>query len=110
MPEEDLVELKFRLYDGSDIGPFRYSPASTVAMLKERIVTEWPKGHTLQHCAFIIFSVFGGYLMNAILLFYFRFVCNFTRFFVGSLGRYHKLKRGIYIIVCSNQFVNTKFR
>ncbi|XP_024030908.1 membrane-anchored ubiquitin-fold protein 3 [Morus notabilis] len=43
MPEEDLVELKFRLYDGSDIGPFRYSPASTVAMLKERIVTEWPK-------------------------------------------------------------------
>lgn len=44
MPEEDLVELKFRLYDGSDIGPFRYSPAATVAMLKERIVAEWPKG------------------------------------------------------------------
>ncbi|KAL6135942.1 hypothetical protein ACLB2K_068167 [Fragaria x ananassa] len=43
MPEEDLVELKFRLYDGSDIGPFSYSPASTVEMLKERIVTEWPK-------------------------------------------------------------------
>ncbi|OMO99397.1 hypothetical protein COLO4_13301 [Corchorus olitorius] len=45
MPEEDLIELKFRLYDGSDIGPFRYSPASTVAVLKERIVAEWPKGH-----------------------------------------------------------------
>ncbi|THG08734.1 hypothetical protein TEA_017397 [Camellia sinensis var. sinensis] len=44
MPDEDLVELKFRLYDGTDIGPFRYSPASTVAMLKERIVAEWPKG------------------------------------------------------------------
>ncbi|KAK6135084.1 hypothetical protein DH2020_031147 [Rehmannia glutinosa] len=43
MPEEDLVELKFRLYDGSDIGPFRYSPAATVAMLKERVVAEWPK-------------------------------------------------------------------
>ncbi|KAK8715950.1 hypothetical protein V6N13_043274 [Hibiscus sabdariffa] len=43
MPEEGLVEFKFRLYDGSDIGPFQYSPASTVAMLKERIVTEWPK-------------------------------------------------------------------
>ncbi|KAF9666191.1 hypothetical protein SADUNF_Sadunf16G0203800 [Salix dunnii] len=44
MPEEEeLVELKFRLYDGSDIGPFRYSPASTVAMLKERIVADWPK-------------------------------------------------------------------
>lgn len=44
MPEEDLVELKFRLYDGSDIGPFQYSPTSTVATLKERIVAEWPKG------------------------------------------------------------------
>ncbi|KMT09651.1 hypothetical protein BVRB_6g131030 [Beta vulgaris subsp. vulgaris] len=43
MPEEDLVEVKFRLYDGSDIGPFRYSPGSTVAQLKERIVAEWPK-------------------------------------------------------------------
>ncbi|PSS18233.1 Membrane-anchored ubiquitin-fold protein [Actinidia chinensis var. chinensis] len=43
MPDEDLVELKFRLYDGTDIGPFRYSPASTVAVLKERIVAEWPK-------------------------------------------------------------------
>ncbi|KAH7577165.1 hypothetical protein JRO89_XS01G0214900 [Xanthoceras sorbifolium] len=47
MPEEELVELKFRLYDGSDIGPFRYLPASTVAMLKERILTEWPKGPNL---------------------------------------------------------------
>ncbi|KAI9084038.1 hypothetical protein K1719_034034 [Acacia pycnantha] len=43
MPEEDLIELQFRIFDGSDIGPFRYSPASTVAMLKERIVAEWPK-------------------------------------------------------------------
>ncbi|OAY71194.1 Membrane-anchored ubiquitin-fold protein 4, partial [Ananas comosus] len=43
MLEEDLVELRFRLYDGSDIGPMRYSSSSTVAMLKERIVSEWPK-------------------------------------------------------------------
>lgn len=43
MPEEDLVELKFRLYDGTDIGPIRYSPSSTVAMLKERIVADWPR-------------------------------------------------------------------
>lgn len=44
MPQEDLVELKFRLYDGSDVGPFQYSPTATVSMLKERIVSEWPKG------------------------------------------------------------------
>ncbi|GMH16720.1 hypothetical protein Nepgr_018561 [Nepenthes gracilis] len=47
MPEEDLVDVKFRLYDGSDIGPFRYSSASTVEMLKARIVSEWPKGKTI---------------------------------------------------------------
>lgn len=44
MPEEEVVELKFRLYDGSDIGPFRYSPASTIAMLKDRIFADWPRG------------------------------------------------------------------
>ncbi|PIA41960.1 hypothetical protein AQUCO_02100064v1 [Aquilegia coerulea] len=43
MPEEDLVELKFRLYDGTDIGPICYSAAATVAMLKERIIADWPK-------------------------------------------------------------------
>ncbi|KAK9108548.1 hypothetical protein Scep_018248 [Stephania cephalantha] len=44
MSVEELVELKFRLYDGSDIGPIRYSPSSTVAMLKDKIVADWPKG------------------------------------------------------------------
>ncbi|KAG8475895.1 hypothetical protein CXB51_032669 [Gossypium anomalum] len=44
MPEEDLVDIKFRLYDGSDIGPFRYSATSTADMLKQRIVCDWPKG------------------------------------------------------------------
>lgn len=43
MPEEELIELKFRIYDGSDIGPFRYPPNSTVATLKDRVVSEWPK-------------------------------------------------------------------
>ncbi|KAF7834068.1 membrane-anchored ubiquitin-fold protein 3 [Senna tora] len=43
MPEEDLVDIKFRLYDGSDMGPFRYSSAATVDMLKQRVVSDWPK-------------------------------------------------------------------
>ncbi|XP_062025770.1 membrane-anchored ubiquitin-fold protein 3-like [Rosa rugosa] len=47
MPEEDLVDIKFRLYDGSDIGPFSYSSASTVEMLKQRVVSDWPKGKTM---------------------------------------------------------------
>ncbi|KAK4785048.1 hypothetical protein SAY86_001737 [Trapa natans] len=47
MPEEDLIELKFRLYDGSDIGPFKFSQASTIGMVKERIVSEWPKDNKI---------------------------------------------------------------
>ncbi|KAG0501631.1 hypothetical protein HPP92_001703 [Vanilla planifolia] len=43
MSVEDLLELKFRLYDGTDIGPIQYAATSTVAMLKARIVAEWPK-------------------------------------------------------------------
>ncbi|KAK9749996.1 hypothetical protein RND81_02G164900 [Saponaria officinalis] len=41
--KEEFVELKFRLFDGSEVGPFRYSVASTVAQLKDRIVAEWPQ-------------------------------------------------------------------
>ncbi|CAL0306738.1 unnamed protein product [Lupinus luteus] len=44
MSEEDLVDIKFRLYDGSDIGPFSYSSSATVDVLKQRIVSDWPKG------------------------------------------------------------------
>ncbi|XP_022932445.1 membrane-anchored ubiquitin-fold protein 3-like isoform X2 [Cucurbita moschata] len=47
MPEDDLIDIKFRLYDGSDVGPFRYSSASTVDVLKQRIVSDWPKGKTV---------------------------------------------------------------
>ncbi|XP_074309150.1 membrane-anchored ubiquitin-fold protein 3-like [Silene latifolia] len=46
-PEVELVELKFRLIDGSDIGPCRFSTASTVAHLKDRIVADWPKDKKL---------------------------------------------------------------
>ena len=44
MAEEEFIELKFRLYDGSDIGPIRYAASSTITMVKERILSEWPKG------------------------------------------------------------------
>ncbi|KAK9678128.1 hypothetical protein RND81_11G189700 [Saponaria officinalis] len=43
MPEDELIELKFRLNDGSDIGPFRYPPSSSVALLKDTILANWPK-------------------------------------------------------------------
>ncbi|XP_040990643.1 membrane-anchored ubiquitin-fold protein 3-like [Juglans microcarpa x Juglans regia] len=47
MPVEDLLDIKFRLFDGSDLGPFQYSSASTVDTLKQRVVSDWPKGKTI---------------------------------------------------------------
>ncbi|CAA2994454.1 membrane-anchored ubiquitin-fold 6-like [Olea europaea subsp. europaea] len=43
MAVEELVELKFRLADGSDIGPIKYSSSTTVGFLKEKIIAQWPK-------------------------------------------------------------------
>ncbi|VVA95675.1 unnamed protein product [Arabis nemorensis] len=43
MGDEDLIELKFRLGDGTDIGPSKYSQFMTVASLKEKIIAQWPK-------------------------------------------------------------------
>ncbi|CAD5171382.1 membrane-anchored ubiquitin-fold protein 3-like [Musa acuminata AAA Group] len=43
MAKEDLIELKFRLSDGTDIGPNKYDPSTTVASLKEFILDRWPQ-------------------------------------------------------------------
>ncbi|XP_008792746.2 membrane-anchored ubiquitin-fold protein 1 [Phoenix dactylifera] len=41
---QEPLEIKFRLFDGSDIGPKKYAPATSVATLKENIIAQWPKG------------------------------------------------------------------
>ncbi|KFK44307.1 hypothetical protein AALP_AA1G241000 [Arabis alpina] len=43
MEGEDWIELKFRLSDGTDIGPSKYSQSMTVSSLKEKIIAQWPK-------------------------------------------------------------------
>ncbi|KAM0937841.1 putative Ubiquitin-like domain-containing protein [Dioscorea sansibarensis] len=40
---EEQLEIKFRLYDGSDIGPRKYPAATSVATLKESVLAQWPK-------------------------------------------------------------------
>lgn len=44
MAAAELVDIKFRLADGTDIGPDKYGPSSTVGSLKEKIISQWPKG------------------------------------------------------------------
>ncbi|KAF5725391.1 hypothetical protein HS088_TW23G00113 [Tripterygium wilfordii] len=41
---QDQVEIRFRLMDGSDIGPKSFSAATSVATLKESILIQWPRG------------------------------------------------------------------
>ncbi|XP_008790793.2 membrane-anchored ubiquitin-fold protein 3-like [Phoenix dactylifera] len=43
MAGDDLIELKFRLFDGTDIEPNKYDPSTTVASLKELILARWPQ-------------------------------------------------------------------
>ncbi|MCO5566372.1 hypothetical protein L7F22_020049 [Adiantum nelumboides] len=43
MAGQDQFELKFRLTDGTDIGPNSYPPVTTVATLKESILAQWPR-------------------------------------------------------------------
>ncbi|KAJ6846822.1 membrane-anchored ubiquitin-fold protein 1-like [Iris pallida] len=43
---QEQLEIKFRLHDGSDIGPKKYPAATTIATLKESILAEWPKGRS----------------------------------------------------------------
>ncbi|MCE3215151.1 Membrane-anchored ubiquitin-fold protein 3 [Datura stramonium] len=43
MALKELIEIKFRLADGSDIGPNKYTPITTVGSLKEKIIAQWPK-------------------------------------------------------------------
>lgn len=42
---EEKLELKFRIYDGTDICHGTYAPTATVATLKQMLVAEWPQGY-----------------------------------------------------------------
>lgn len=44
---EESVELKFRVYDGTDISHRSYASSTTVSTLKERLVAEWPQDKTV---------------------------------------------------------------
>ncbi|RZB48954.1 Membrane-anchored ubiquitin-fold protein 3 isoform E [Glycine soja] len=44
---EGCIELKFRIYDGTDIAHSTYSSSTTVGTLKQKLVAEWPQGKTV---------------------------------------------------------------
>ncbi|TVU04001.1 hypothetical protein EJB05_50443 [Eragrostis curvula] len=40
---KEPIEVRFRLFDGTDIGPSKYDPSTTVSALKEFILARWPQ-------------------------------------------------------------------
>ncbi|KAL4366191.1 hypothetical protein GQ457_05G002410 [Hibiscus cannabinus] len=44
---KELIELKFRIYDGTDIAHSTYASSMTVASLKQKIIAEWPQDKTV---------------------------------------------------------------
>ncbi|XP_047157275.1 membrane-anchored ubiquitin-fold protein 3-like [Vigna umbellata] len=46
MAEGENIELKFRIYDGTDIAHDFYSSSTTIATLKQKLIAEWPQGKT----------------------------------------------------------------
>lgn len=41
---EELIELKFRTNDGTDVAHGTYALSTNVATLKQKMVAEWPQG------------------------------------------------------------------
>ncbi|KAF0903548.1 hypothetical protein E2562_027975 [Oryza meyeriana var. granulata] len=39
----EAIEVRFRLFDGTDIGPSGLDPSTTVAALKEFVLARWPQ-------------------------------------------------------------------
>lgn len=44
---EDRIELKFRIFDGTDIAHSTYVPSTTVATLKQHLFAAWPQDKTV---------------------------------------------------------------
>ncbi|KAG4186917.1 hypothetical protein ERO13_A08G073000v2 [Gossypium hirsutum] len=44
---EELIELKFRTNDGTDVAHGTYALSTNVATLKQKMVAEWPQGKTV---------------------------------------------------------------
>ncbi|XP_075520561.1 membrane-anchored ubiquitin-fold protein 3-like [Primulina tabacum] len=48
MAEADKrLELKFRIFDGTDIGHGTYSHSITAATLKQRLLSQWPRDKSI---------------------------------------------------------------
>ena len=40
----DELKVRFRHTTGTDIGPYNFQDSATVQQVKEKLLSEWPKG------------------------------------------------------------------
>lgn len=66
---KEPIEVKFRLFDGTDIGPSKYDPNTTVTALKEFVLARWPQGEEHYLSTALPPSFFSLFLLRA------RFSC-----------------------------------
>ena len=43
----DAASLRFRLYDGTDLGPLSFPLGTTVGAVKDALLAEWPQARQL---------------------------------------------------------------
>lgn len=53
----ETLELRFRIFDGTDIGHGTYPSSVTTAALKQRLLSVWPQGLILPLCLCICVCV-----------------------------------------------------
>uniref|UniRef100_M1AG26 NTGP5 n=1 Tax=Solanum tuberosum TaxID=4113 RepID=M1AG26_SOLTU len=86
MAVQELVEIKFRLADGSDIGPNKYASSTTVASLKDKLIAQWPKGCGISSLLYLIMCIYICVFMEfASFVAYFGALAIFNHYFVSSL-------------------------
>ena len=49
-PGPETASVRFRLYDGTDIGPMSVPLGTTVGAVKEAVLDSWPQARALQTC------------------------------------------------------------
>ncbi|KAG1334535.1 hypothetical protein COCNU_03G006540 [Cocos nucifera] len=118
MAQDDSIELKFRLFDGSDIGPDKYDPSTTVASLKEVILARWPQEEHALIAAIHPFDTFHHlllFLFTAILRY--RWIYGFIELlkeFITDTGLMHHKSSMLssiplfYLVVLEGSFSDPK--
>lgn len=55
---DERIELRFRIFDGTDICQGIYARSTTITSLKQRLLAEWPQGYSYADLVLYMCSTF----------------------------------------------------